>query len=48
MSVAVPLGAVGVIVVFPDHAHIFYSCEALSQQAGSHYFFLFNLCFFLK
>ena len=32
------------IVVFPDHAHIFYSCEALSQ-AGSHYF-LFNLCFF--
>ena len=36
------------IVVFPDHAHIFfYSCEALSQQAGSHYF-LFNLCFFLK
>ena len=35
------------IVVFTDHAHIFYSCEALSQQAGSHYF-LFNLCFFLK
>ena len=33
------------IVVFPNHAHIFYSCEAFSQQAGSHYF-LFNLCFF--
>ena len=28
------------IVVFPDHAHIFYSCEALSQQAGSYYFIL--------
>ena len=49
MSVTVPLGAVGEIVVFPEHAHmLFYSCVALSQQLRSHYFFYLIYAFFLK